>query len=65
MLGVGVWVLAHALLDDSEVPPPLPQDLPYGTMGDDEMRNLNIGCLQDDGVIFLWVTGEAWLHEIG
>lgn len=34
------------------------QDLPYGTMGDDEMRNLNIGCLQDDGVIFLWVTGE-------
>lgn len=22
------------------------QDLPYGTMGDDEMRKLNIGCLQ-------------------
>lgn len=35
------------------------QDLPYGTMGDDEMRNLNIGCLQDDGLIFLWVTGEG------
>jgi N6-adenosine-specific RNA methylase IME4 len=33
------------------------QELPYGTMGDEEMRNLNIGCLQDDGVIFLWVTG--------
>lgn len=33
------------------------QDLPYGTMGDDEMRNLNIGCLQDNGVIFVWVTG--------
>jgi N6-adenosine-specific RNA methylase IME4 len=34
------------------------QDLPYGTMEDDEMRRMNIGCLQDDGVIFLWVTGE-------
>ncbi len=33
------------------------QDLPYGTMADDEMRKLNIGCLQDDGVIFVWVTG--------
>ncbi|KAJ6218642.1 hypothetical protein RDWZM_009799 [Blomia tropicalis] len=29
-------------------------ELPYGTMSDDEMRNLNIPCLQDDGVIFLW-----------
>lgn len=34
------------------------QDLPYGTMADDEMRKLNIGVLQDDGVIFLWVTGS-------
>ncbi|KAJ6218290.1 hypothetical protein RDWZM_009447 [Blomia tropicalis] len=34
-------------------------ELPYGTMSDDEMRNLNIPCLQDDGVIFLWVTGRA------
>ncbi len=33
------------------------QDLPYGTMADEEMRRLNIGVLQDDGVIFLWVTG--------
>ena len=35
------------------------QDLPYGTMSDDEMRKMNIGVLQDDGVIFLWVTGEC------
>jgi len=35
------------------------QDLPYGTMMDDEMRRLNIGCLQDEGVIFVWVTGRA------
>jgi len=31
--------------------------LPYGTMADDEMRKMNIKVLQDDGVIFLWVTG--------
>lgn len=35
------------------------QDLPYGTMADDEMRRMNIKVLQDDGVIFLWVTGRA------
>jgi len=23
------------------------------------MRNLDIGCLQDDGLMFLWVTGRA------
>ena len=34
-------------------------ELPYGTMGDDEMRQLNIPALQDDGYIFLWVTGRA------
>lgn len=33
------------------------QDLPYGTMQDEEMRQMKIGDLQDDGVIFLWVTG--------
>ena len=34
-------------------------ELPYGTMQDDEMRNLNVPTLQDDGLIFLWVTGRA------
>ncbi|KAG1704373.1 N6-adenosine-methyltransferase catalytic subunit [Nymphon striatum] len=34
-------------------------ELPYGTMSDDEMRQLNVPCLQDDGLIFLWVTGRA------
>lgn len=34
-------------------------ELPYGTMSDDEMRKLNIPTLQDEGVIFLWVTGRA------
>ena len=35
------------------------QELPYGTMSDDEMRGLNVGCLQEEGVIFLWVTARA------
>lgn len=34
-------------------------ELPYGTMSDDEMRQLNVPTLQDDGLIFLWVTGRA------
>ena len=34
-------------------------DLPYGTLRDDEMKNLPVKKLQDDGVIFLWVTGRA------
>ena len=34
-------------------------DLPYGTLSDEEMKNLPVKNLQDDGVIFLWVTGRA------
>lgn len=34
-------------------------ELPYGTMADDEMRNLNVPALQTDGLLFLWVTGRA------
>lgn len=33
-------------------------ELPYGTMSDDEMRQLGIPQLQDQGLIFLWVTGR-------
>ena len=33
-------------------------ELPYGTMSDDEMRQLGIPTLQDEGLIFLWVTGR-------
>jgi N6-adenosine-specific RNA methylase IME4 len=35
------------------------QDLPYGTMSDHELLNMGVAQLQDDGVIFMWVTGEA------
>lgn len=41
------------------LPPPHP--LPPNNFSDDEMRNLNIGCLQDEGVIFVWVTG-GWVE---
>jgi len=34
-------------------------ELPYGTLKDDEMRTLNVACLQGDGFLFLWVTGRA------
>jgi len=34
-------------------------ELPYGTLTDDEVRNLKIGDIHEDGVIFLWVTGRA------
>jgi N6-adenosine-specific RNA methylase IME4 len=40
----------------------LPQ-LPYGTMTDDEMRAMPIPTLQDEGLLFLWVTGRAM--EVG
>ena len=33
-------------------------ELPYGTLTDDEMRKLHIPLLQDDGFLFLWVTGR-------
>eukprot|EP01083_Nonionella_stella_P040201 109254_1 len=33
--------------------------LPYGTLSDAEMMNLNIGALSTDGVCFLWVTGRT------
>ena len=33
--------------------------LPYGTMTDEEMKAMNIQCLMEDGLFFLWVTGRA------
>jgi mRNA m6A methyltransferase catalytic subunit len=37
--------------------------LPYGTLTDDEMKDLKIQELQDDGIVLLWVTGRAM--EVG
>jgi mRNA (2'-O-methyladenosine-N6-)-methyltransferase len=33
--------------------------LPYGTLKDKELLNLRVDILQDQGLIFLWVTGRA------
>lgn len=33
--------------------------LPYGTMSDDDMRSMPFPLLQDEGYLFLWVTGRA------
>ncbi|KAK0549426.1 methyltransferase [Tilletia horrida] len=33
--------------------------LPYGTMSDDDMRAMPFPMLQDEGLLFLWVTGRA------
>eukprot|EP00755_Sulcionema_specki_P038893 Sspe_Gene.23952::Locus_9389_Transcript_1_2_Confidence_0.889_Length_2016::g.23952::m.23952/K05925/METTL3_14; mRNA (2'-O-methyladenosine-N6-)-methyltransferase len=34
-------------------------ELPYGTVSDEEMRRMDLQSLQDNGLIFLWVTGRA------
>ncbi|CAK9016797.1 Probable N6-adenosine-methyltransferase MT-A70-like [Durusdinium trenchii] len=34
-------------------------ELPYGTLTDEEVKNLNIGDIHEHGMIFLWVTGRA------
>lgn len=33
--------------------------LPYGTLSDEDMYALQIPALQDEGLLFLWVTGRA------
>ncbi|ORM41073.1 N6-adenosine-methyltransferase 70 kDa subunit [Babesia sp. Xinjiang] len=34
-------------------------DLPYGTMKDSEMRHLKVQNIQNEGLLFLWVTGRT------
>merc|ERR1719198_2294673 len=34
-------------------------DLPYGTMLDEEMRQMGVGDVHEEGMLFLWVTGRA------
>eukprot|EP01053_Blabericola_migrator_P002752 Blabericola_migrator_1__2751@NODE_1785_length_3794_cov_53_322780_g1150_i0_p1_GENE_NODE_1785_length_3794_cov_53_322780_g1150_i0NODE_1785_length_3794_cov_53_322780_g1150_i0_p1_ORF_typecomplete_len783_score97_40MTA70/PF05063_14/1e53Mito_fiss_reg/PF05308_11/1_NODE_1785_length_3794_cov_53_322780_g1150_i012323580 len=34
-------------------------DLPYGTLTDHEMKDLRVDLIQDEGLLFLWVTGRA------
>ncbi|SIO73553.1 MT-A70 [Babesia microti strain RI] len=34
-------------------------DLPYGTLKDSEMKELQLKDVQDEGLLFLWVTGRS------
>lgn len=54
-----VSVLGKFAVVMADPPWDIHMELPYGTMGDDEMRQLNIPALQDEGYLFLWVTGRA------
>jgi len=51
----------HVILADP--PWDIHMSLPYGTLTDDEMRGMPIPMLQDEGLLFLWVTGRAM--EVG
>ncbi|KAH7916780.1 MT-A70-domain-containing protein [Hygrophoropsis aurantiaca] len=51
----------HVIMADP--PWDIHMSLPYGTMTDDEMRAMPIPMLQDEGMLFLWVTGRAM--EVG
>ncbi|KAF8529286.1 MT-A70-domain-containing protein [Hysterangium stoloniferum] len=51
----------HVIMADP--PWDIHMSLPYGTMTDDEMRAMPIPELQDEGLLFLWVTGRAM--EVG
>ena len=51
----------HVIMADP--PWDIHMSLPYGTMTDDEMRAMPIPALQDEGILFLWVTGRAM--EVG
>lgn len=52
-------VLGKCAVIMADPPWDIHMELPYGTMQDDEMRKLDVPSLQDDGYIFLWVTGRA------
>ena len=55
------WILSSGKFAVIMADPPwdIHMELPYGTMSDDEMRQLGIPTLQDEGLIFLWVTGRS------
>ncbi|KAF9514119.1 hypothetical protein BS47DRAFT_1316972 [Hydnum rufescens UP504] len=47
----------HVIMADP--PWDIHMSLPYGTMTDEEMMSMPIPALQDEGLLFLWVTGRA------
>lgn len=49
----------HVSVVMADPPWDIRMDLPYGTMTDNEMKSLRVDLIQDEGVLFLWVTGRA------
>ncbi|XP_052816907.1 N6-adenosine-methyltransferase subunit METTL3-like isoform X2 [Mya arenaria] len=52
-------VLGKCAVIMADPPWDIHMELPYGTMSDDEMRKMPVPKMQDDGYMFLWVTGRA------
>lgn len=52
-------VLGKCAVIMADPPWDIHMELPYGTMSDDEMRRLPVPLMQEDGYMFLWVTGRA------
>ena len=55
---INMEVLGKFAVVMADPPWDIHMELPYGTLSDDEMKNLNVPALQDHGFIFLWVTGR-------
>ncbi|KAM9407681.1 N(6)-adenosine-methyltransferase subunit METTL3-like [Salvelinus alpinus] len=57
----GIRVLGKLSVVMADPPWDIHMGLPYGTLTDNEMRKLHTPFLQDDGFLFLWVTGSSFL----
>lgn len=49
----------HVAVVMADPPWDIHMDLPYGTMKDSEMKNLKVQNIQNEGLLFLWVTGRT------
>lgn len=52
-------ILGHCNVIMLDPPWDIHMNLPYGTLKDKEMKSLRVDLLQNEGLIFLWVTGRA------
>jgi len=53
-------VLGKFVVVVADPPWAIHQELPYGTLTDEELMQMPVGSMQDEGgLLFLWVTGRA------
>lgn len=57
-LDLGIF-RGHVSVVMADPPWDIRMDLPYGTMTDPELKSLRVDLIQEEGLIFLWVTGRA------